>query len=180
MLSTIQDLAFIQKLNDQFITQIKLHQSETYTVRIGWPAGTRSCIVNYFPAFGFWIFSEINYDNPSMPKYLHALGSGKLKENQSLSASCHINFPLAPESQVAGAFATDENGQIYILHTGNIHGYTQTSFWQNFRGQKINATYAGKIKTCALVGQFEKPELMTQVADFVQEIERLKQQKAST
>lgn len=180
MLSTIQDLTFIKKLNDQFITQIKLHQSETYTVRIGWPAGTRSCVVNYFPTFGFWIFSEINYDNPSMPKYLHALSSGKLKDDQSLSASCHINFPLASESKVAGAFATDENGHIYILHTGNIHGYTQSSFWQNFPGQKINAIHTGKIKTYALVGQLGKPELMTQVADFVQKIERLKQQKAYT
>lgn len=178
MLSTIQDLASIQKLNEQFIAQIQTHPSQPYSVRIGWPGGTRTCPVNYFPSSHFWMFSEINHDNPSRPKYLHALSIGEPHENQALSASCHINFPLASKSQVAGAFATDENGQIYILHTGKVHGYDQTSFWQNFRGQKINALHAGKVKTYALVGLLGKTELMTQVADFVKEIERLKQQKA--
>lgn len=178
MLSTIQDLAHIQKLNNLFINQIQTHLSKTYSVRIGWPGGTRTCTVNYFPDYYFWMFSEINHDNPSRPKYLHALSIGEPHQNQAVSASCHINFPLASKSQVAGAFATDENGQIYILHTGNIHGYNQSSFWQNFRGQKINAFHSGKVKTYALVGLLGKPELIPQLADFVKEIERLKQQKA--
>lgn len=180
MLSTVQDLAHIQRLNDLVINQIQANPSKTYSVRIGWPGGTRTCTVNYFPNYHFWMFSEINQDTLLRPKYLHALSSGEPHQNQAVSASCHINFPLVPESQVAGAFATDENGQIYILHTGNIHGYTQNSFWQNFRGQKITTTHLGKVKPYALVGLLGKPELMTQVADFVQEIERLKQQKAST
>ena len=178
MLSTIQDLEHIQKLNNLFINQIQTHLSKTYSVRIGWPGGTRTCPVNYFPSYHFWMFYEINHDNPSRPKYLHALCSGEPHQNQAVSASCHINFPLASKSQVAGAFATDENGQIYILHTGKVHGYNQTSFWQNFRGQKINALHAGKVKTYALLGLLGKPELMTQLADFVKEIERLKQRKA--
>jgi len=135
--------------------------------------GKKDKTIYYNHKFDIWLYHEINDDNKEKLKYLNGFGIGK-PMGETAIIDCQINFPVDATlgNKLAGRFASDNNGNIAILHTGKIGKIKKVFFWQNYSGNCIEAY--DNIEY-AFVGKHLKDNFgINQIADFTKEIIRIK------
>lgn len=133
---------------------------------IGYKGGQVRGKVFWFSNDKFWVFFEklekggLNESGaqkgPKIPKYWNAFGTEDPNENEMLSITCEINFPLSGiERRVAGAFAKDDANRLYVVYRGKIgggrKGIGQTLFFENYQGNMITVDDGGRETRVALV-----------------------------
>jgi hypothetical protein len=175
MITIISDRKQIKNLHSQFQIQLDTCLTEKIGCWVGYPGGNFSDTVRYFPQLNIWI-SNTELDN----RYWNGFGIGRPIEGANNSLVGEINFPLQNiKRSIAGVFALDDNGTILVLHRGRIGGGKRgigTRFFKdNFRGEFVTALDGDRETEFCYVGELNNDLFPNQIADFINEIHRVKQ-----
>lgn len=120
---------------------------------------------------GIWVVNrELEHD-----RFFNAFGIHKPDANSNLSVACEINIQKdGLNRNVAGAFAKDLEGNVYLIHRGSIGGQKKQEFFDKYHG-KTAQIQDGDIKTEAVVlGGLNDPKLPEHVRNFVFEVAKIK------
>lgn len=174
MLTVITDRQEIAKFHRQFHNKLYEYFTEKIYCRVGFPGGSFEDDVYYSPDLNLWI-GHLKLDN----RFWNGFGHGRPIDWNSNSISGEINFPIdGINRRIAGVFATEGNGNILVLHRGKIGGgkpgIGKTYFTDNFRGDFVTAIDGDRENDFCLVGDLNSQHFQKQVANFIQEIYRVK------
>lgn len=134
----------------------------------------------WLPEEKFWWAYQKAEDKT--PRHWNAFGLDEpFPTSKNLNIACEINFPLSKGNwHVAGAFAKDESGEVYIVHSGKIGGgrkeIGKKLFMSHFAGsqQWIDVRRNRKIKKVVVVSPLDDVTLVQNLAHFVVEVRRIK------
>ena len=109
-------------------------------------------------------------------RYMNAFGIEKPDVNVNLPVVCEINIAKnGINRNVQGAFAKDLEGNLYLIHRGNVGGKSsKTEFFDKYPSETTQIQ-DGNIKTTAIViGSLNDPKLPEAVKNFVFEVAQIK------
>jgi len=135
--------------------------------------------VNWNSDLGIWWTTEEEKD-----RYWNSFGTGEPKWNIRYphSITCEINLFKGKYRRTQGAVAIDENGKLYLLHRGRIgggrEGIGKALFMENFNGEWETVRDGDSTVQMALIAAFDSERFPQQVANFVNEVERIKNIKS--
>lgn len=175
MITIIKNEKDIKKLYKHFINWLQPHFNTRVNIWVSTRGGSFKGEALYSTELNIWFSHGENLSN----RYWIAFGIGELQENKHYTITTEINFPKNNiDRKVAGAFATDDENNILVLHRGKIgggkKGIGKKLFERNFYGQIITAIDGDKENKFALVGYLKANSFFKQIAWFVKEIKRIK------
>jgi 5-methylcytosine-specific restriction enzyme A len=146
---------------------------------IGWQGGSRRHTAYWLPRVMLWAVLE-----PSPPgikkgrrqRFWNCFGTDNPAQRHMLPITVEINMPQEGEDRrVAGLFALDGEGRVYVAHTGKVGGGRKgigAKAFRNFVGDdpwhEID-TSSGKLMAIVL-GPVDAPDFAKQLADFVHNV----------
>lgn len=174
----IVDKKEILKYHRLFKTKMADFSSELIDVSIGFQGkdSYEYDTVHYSDVLNiWWVFGEAYTAN----RYWNAFGIGKPKAESNVSITCEINYPYEGLNlRIAGLLVKDENNSIILTHSGKIGGgkknVGKSLFHNNYTGEYIDVGIRNEVKQYALIAAFNSSRFAYQVANFVSEIERIK------
>lgn len=174
MITIITDEKQIQDLHKEFHRKLDRFLSERINCGVGFPGGSFQDTVRYSSDLDIWI-SVQELDT----RFWNGFGLGRPTEDSNNSLAGEINFPYEDiNRKIAGAFGREDNGNILVLHRGRIgggkKGIGKTYFIDNFRGDFITAIDGDRETEFCLVGELNSKHFPRQVANFINEIYRVK------
>ena len=114
--------------------------------------------------------SEITGNNRYWNLFGKLIGSTVPK---NLSIVCQINFPFILNRAVGGVLAKDKN-KLFVLHRGKIGGGRQgigkTLFMDHYKGRMVKIDQ----EEFALVGEVTSSRFCRKLAEFIYEVDRIK------
>ncbi len=145
-------------------------------IRVGWRGGTDDLRVSWNSALNFWwwIDDEIGGRN----NYWNTFGA--LRDGRPLSSiDCEINIaPSGIDRTVSGGFAIDENGNHFLVHRGRIgggrKGIGKQLFLNNYQGRWLTVRSGAETEDLALIGALGSQRFPHQLADFVEQVRKMK------
>lgn len=154
--------------------------------RWGYQGGAGGDKMYWFPDDGFWWDYQKPVEGPA-PRHWNAFG---LTEPAGGSAphsiTCEINIPLSNGTwRVAGAFAEDDGGGVYVVHSGKIgggrEGIGMDAFVEHFAypQQWVRAERNGTFRDVVVVSALDDDSLIPNLAHFVKEVHRIKEAVSS-
>ncbi|MCY1062776.1 DUF3883 domain-containing protein [Nannocystis sp. SCPEA4] len=161
-----------------------LRSSEIWPERkVGNPGHTSTCDVYVHRDLGFWAVLE-EADSQSW----HVFGridSRFDNEATTLGHICQVNFSFTDDpGRVAGLFAADGRGRVYVTHSGRVGGgkpgVGKNAFLDYVAAHASHLRIAeievdGALPTSRLVlGELNTPRLRAQMAEFVRLVEAFK------
>lgn len=174
MITVITDNKQIKRLHNKFQKIIDKYFDEEIHCWVGSKGGNMEDDVRYSADLNIWISIQ-----KLKNRFWNAFGTGRPKEGKNNSLVGEINFPFADiDRRIAGVFAQEENGNILVLHRGKIgggrKGVGKKLFTNNFRGDLVTVI-DGDIETeFCLVGELNSKHFPRQIANFINEIDRIK------
>lgn len=143
-------------------------------VIIGYPGGNFKSTVSWIDKLGIWVCSFKRYD-----RHINLFGIGEPKEGDMIPITCEINFPVSGiDRRIGGAFLTDSTGDIFVAHRGKIgggkKGIGKSLFEDQYRGQWEIVEDNGLETEIALISALNSPRFVSQVRQFVFEVNRIK------
>ena len=151
-------------------------------VNVGYQGGGGKNRASWNSKLGIWWIIE-----KAENRFWNAFGVGEPKwdTNSSHSIICEINFPFEGlDRRIAGAFAEDENGEVYVTHSGKIgggrQGISKNLFETEFNGQwNMVSTRNGPEKR-AIIGALRGTSFPEELARFVKAVAIMKENSQST
>lgn len=150
--------------------------------RWGYRGGTGGDKMYWFPDDGFWWAYQKPVEGTGSRRW-NAFGltepaGGMVSHN----ITCEINIPRSNGTwRVAGAFVEDDNGEVYVVHSGKIgggrEGIGMKAFAKHFAypRQLVSAERNGAPKDVVMVSALDESELIQNLARFVKEVRRIKE-----
>jgi len=175
MLEIIEDGELITA-NQKLLENIKdLPEFEAIkNVVIGYQGENCEAEVYYSEKFDIWAYFD-ELDN----RYWNVFGVGRPVPNKNVSITCEINIPLKGYNRrIAGVFAKDERGNIFLLHNGKIGGgrlgVGRELFKKCFSGEWKSALSSEGEMEFAVVGELKSYIFVEKLSEFIKEIKRVK------
>lgn len=180
MIQIIDDPGTIKKLQKEFARNLIRYLNMTFNSYVGFHGGSVEAELHYSPKLDIWLAMAENIDN----RYWNGFGIGKPENGSLESLSAEINIPkYGINRRIGGAFGKSDSGNILILHRGKIGGgragIGKTLFENNYRGEFIPVIDGDRTNKMALIGELKSEKLAVQVANFVKEISRIKNENKS-
>lgn len=180
MITVISDDKQIERLHKKFHKVIDNYFDEEINCWVGFPGGNFQDEVRYSADLNLWI-SVQELEN----RYWNGFGIGRPVEATNNSLVGEINFPYKEiNRRIAGVFAQEENGNILVLHRGKIgggrKGVGKNLFKDNYRGDFVTAIDGDRETEFCLVGELDSKQFARQIANFINEIYRIKNLEPSS
>lgn len=174
MITVITNRQQIENLHRQFHSKLDRHFRARINCWVGYPGGNFEDTVRYSTDLDIWI--SVQYLNT---RFWNGFGIGKPTEGRNNSLAGEINFPYEHiNRRIAGVFAQDDTGNIFVLHRGRIGGgrpgIRKAYFKDNFRGDFVSAVDGDRETEFCLVGELNSRHFSRQVSNFISEIYRVK------
>ena len=175
MIEIVTDRKEIIRLHKQLIKTIRQQFDTKINCTVGFPSGSFEDNVAYSSTLDIW-YSHFEHDN----RFWNGFGIGRPIESSGNSLVGEINFPYEGiNRRIAGAFGKETNGNILVLHRGRIGGGSpgvgKNVFVDNFRGDQVIALDGEIENNFCVVGELNSSIFPLQVADFINEIRRVKE-----
>lgn len=176
MLEVITDYFEVQKAQQQFKRAFDDLWDKEVNGYVSYQGERQKATLCWSSELGLWAMLGKVETN----RYWNAFGIKEPRENSSNHIVLEINFPFESiNRRIAGVFAKDNEGHIFICHRGRLgggrHGIGKTLFKNNFRGDRWITIKDGKKESkVALIDQLNSPHLVYQIRDFVTEVDRIK------
>jgi hypothetical protein len=154
--------------------------TEVINIRYSSPAGISDEVkADYSEDYEMWWYFDGKED-----QYWNPFGLGKPNDHQAVTGRCQINMPKEGlNRRVAGSFAKDESGQIYLLHNGKIGGgktgISKKTFIKWYSGELLEVDFDGEIAEYFIVAEFDAPNFYEQIRFFVQQVYDFKELNAT-
>jgi hypothetical protein len=167
----IDDENQIAKAQKAFQDTLIISGAKQYKCKLGYKGGTVQADVFWLESVGIWVaFQKIEN------RYWNAFGVKEPVDGENLDITCEINSPLIGINRmISGAFAMDDKGEMYILHSGKIgggrKGIGKTLFRSNYKYGLIKLDDGLEY---AQIGKLGDASLPNKTANFVREIDRIK------
>ena len=176
MLTVVTDERTTRRAQRDLARQLRRDTTNTGTRSIGYQGGQLASVAHWNPETDLWMSF-----NKAQNRYWNAFGFGDPREAKgTLSIVVEINPPFRGSNRrVAGAFATDSRGGLYLLHRGKIGGgragVGMHAFIQRYRGALHEVAEAGGSTEFVVLGRLGDPILARSVQAFVAEVSRFKE-----
>ncbi|MGI8424437.1 MAG: hypothetical protein ACR2NO_10070 [Chloroflexota bacterium] len=141
---------------------------------VGWQGGHRKYTIHWHPAHNFWsLFGS------AKTRHWCVFGTEDPAQTATLSITCEINPPIhSVNRRCAGIVLRDTAGHDYLAHTGRFNirgGMTKDDFFSRYVGQAESVIWPDRQETeVVVIGRVDSTGLPRQVATFVREVERIK------
>ena len=170
----------IENAQKTMLENLKQHTTKKDNAEIGFPGPGEnvSDIVYYISDVNLWWYSKI-IDNVAIPRYWNCFGLGEPNWEKTNNIVLEINPPLQGISRITkGAFVKDQNGVIYITHSGGLGGgNTPGGFDVAYPHQdKWILADDGKNepRELILISDITSQKLPEHIADYVQNVSKYK------
>lgn len=175
MLKVLDDESSIREAQQRFKEELERFVDEKIPVTLGHRGDSFEAEVSWCSKLNIWTYSGVVPES----RYWNAFGIGKPAEGKNVSITCEINFPLRGiDRLIAGAFAVDGSGSVFVVHRGKIgggrKGIGKLLFEENYRGEWIDVKDGEVQNVVALVSALSSPRFARQVSEFVYEVDRIK------
>lgn len=171
-LKIVEDEEKIAESQDKFLRVFKDLADKSVNGRAGFPGGQEEVKLYWSSKLRIWLGSR-KIENS---RYWNGFGIDEPEEYSGRTITCEINFPIKGiKRAVAGAFAEDESGNVYVIHRGKLGGnYSKKTFDENYEGEWTRVQ-DGDMKTdIVVISRLDDPELPEHVKDFVYDVYRMK------
>lgn len=173
MFTTIFNADEITELQKRLEQAFRSQKPEIIRAIVGSPGGAFETNFLYIGEHEFWVVFGKDKN-----RYWNAFGVGRPTAGKNTSITCEINFPYGGvDRKIAGVFAK-EGDRVILLHRGKIgggrKGIGKNLFLDNYRGSYLSIQDGDTENTLALIGSLDSKYFVQQVANFVYEIERIK------
>jgi hypothetical protein len=181
MLKVVEYKAEIDKAQVLFMQNLGKFADRMGIISVGYQGESQKLRASWSKKLDIWWVGETSGN-----RYWNAFGTGEPEWNSGYSHSitCEINPPFQGINRsIAGVFAKDPNGKLYLLHRGKIgggkKGIGKTKFENEYRGVWVPVEDGSEFSRLALIASFESSRFGEQVADFVHQVERIKSKNTS-
>jgi hypothetical protein len=155
-----------------------------YNHVVGARGGSGLSRVIWIPGFFFWACVE---PSEKTERNRHWLAYGLVdprSTRSNLNISVETCLPrFGTNRRVGGLLAKDEDGNVYLLHSGNIRGgkkgVGKVFFWKHYRGDRVQVQIYDDVHNYALIGRLDTPNFIERLADFVHGVDALRTGKMS-
>jgi hypothetical protein len=176
VLTVIEEKSKISKAQRQLEKTIRKCSPKKGTITIGGQWGHGPQTVSWFEELGIWWAMY-----PLNNRYENAFGveEPRWRTKYGHSIPCIIDIPFQGiNRRIGGAFSTDENNRVYLMHRGRIgggkRGIGKKLFVENYRGEWKAVRDGNSVSTLALIAELGTERFPHQVAHFVHEVQRIK------
>ena len=146
---------------------------------LGWKGENKKFTVHWHHDLRMWHYYDSEY---AENRYWCPYGVDDPNEIKMVGITVEINFNYQGYGRrVAGTFISDDNGDIYLAHSGKVgggrRGIGKEAFWKFYRGNQIvSVRWPDKVDAEVIcIGKIGSPSLPAQIAHFVNEVARFKQ-----
>ena len=183
MLRTIEKGSQIKKAQREFEKIMRAWAQKKGTITIGGKGFHDPEKVSWSDNLGIW-WTTYSVENRAHEKrFENAFGveEPKWETKYGHSIPCVIDVPFEGiNRRIGGAYAVDEETNLYLLHRGRIGGgrmgIGKALFDENYRGERVRVQDGDMTLEMALVGELGTERFPYQVACFVKEVQRIKEQ----
>jgi len=143
------------------------------TEKIGFPGGRLGGDAYWSNELGIWI---LNRETKTKNRYWNGFGIHKPDSDSNVSIVCEINFPKSGISRnIAGAFAKDDTGNVYLVHRGLLGGnFSKKDFLEKYKGEWSKIKDGNIESNVVVIGGLNDPELANRVRDFIFDVAKIK------
>ncbi|MDB5089792.1 MAG: hypothetical protein JWR09_3786 [Mucilaginibacter sp.] len=112
-------------------------------------------------------------------------GEGRPSENKAVTGRCQINMSMEGlNRRIGGAFAKDEDDELYLLHNGSIGGgvtgVSKKPFLKWYPGSLIEVDFEGQIAEYFIIAEFRSINFYEQIQFFVNKVYEFKKTSSQT
>lgn len=171
-LEIVEDENEIKNAQNQFLESIKKYNDKIVWGKAGFQGGHEEGEMFWSSELGIWLSSRKIDDS----RYWNGFGIQEPIEEAGHNITCEINFPIKNiRRAIAGAFAKDNSGNIYVVHRGIIGGnYNKSIFEERYNGKWTTVKDGNKESRVVLIGKLNDPKFAFNVRDFILEVNRIK------
>lgn len=142
------------------------------TREITYPSGHHSGTVYFEAAAGKGVRAWSPDSGPG--KLINFLLAGDPAESNRMQIDVQINFPAGTYNRrIAGAFVTDENGDVFVAHRGKLTkgkaGLPKAKVLREFASRIVVAEDQGRSSKVILISSLDDPNLASRLWDFSEE-----------
>lgn len=145
---------------------------------LGWPSGWGEFDVYWHPGERLWCVLEPEHAGN---RYWCCFGPDDPRTVKDLGISCEINFAYeGVNRRVAGAFVKDDDGRVYVAHSGKVGGGRKgvgKKAFLDYSIPQVRETVAwpdGQRTEMLIIGMLDSAGLVGSVATFVSEVAAFK------
>lgn len=146
--------------------------------KVGYKGGYREQEVYWNASQGYWwLFNAEAEAN----RYWFCFGVENPEEQSMLSVTVEVNTPHeGVNKRVGGAFAQDEDGRLYIAHTGKVgggrKGIGKKAFWDYYGGGQVETILwpDGSSSGVIIIAALDSDRLAAHFGRFVREVAAFK------
>lgn len=168
----VTDIEEIARLNKELGRRLSKSFNVKRTREITYPAGHQTGTVFFEAAVGSNVRAWAPYNAPN--KHGNFLLTGDPALSEWMEIDVQLNFPLGSYNRrIAGAFVTDENGDVLVAHRGKLtkgkSGLPKLKVFREFAAQTVDANDLGKISKVILISALDDPRLSDRLWEFALE-----------
>ena len=151
--------------------------------QLGYQGGYEEATVYWHDNCGLWCMLDTKLiENRSWCCF----GTTQPTPGGMLSIMCEINSPFEGiRRDIAGVFAKDDGGHVYLAHTGKVGGgrpgIGKSAFWHFYGGKAVETIEwsDGGTSPAVVIGRIDGEHLLISMAGFVRQVEDFKSLAAS-
>ncbi len=158
----------------------KLSGGVKFTRTIGTRAGSEEHEIRWHRANNMWTLLT---DGNDLDRFWCCYGLENPKDNNAPNITVEINPPHEWKNlRKAGMFARDNQGTVYLCHTGKIgggrKGIGKNNFLERYRGKNFVEVNIRRKKPVSMInlGPINDRNLLNQITHFVREVARIKKE----
>lgn len=182
-LTVIEDKKQIQVVHKKLERKLVLQSSKHGKINIGYPGGNETIVGYWFAkqklwwalkkgSWGYWNSFGMR-TNENEPEW---------NSRHSHNITCEFNPPTSGNRWTkASCFVSDDDGRIYLAHTGKIgggrKGVGKSAFEGNYSGSKQWQNVVGSAgqKRVIIISELDDKSLISNLEFFVREVKKIKE-----
>lgn len=156
--------------------RLKETESEQIPVRYSSPAGVgNEVMAGYSETYGIWWYFDGKEDT-----WWNPYGLGRPADGRPVTGRCQINMSKKGlNRQVAGAFATDEEGRLFLLHSGKVgggkKGVGKSAFTDWYPDKPVTVDFDGEKADYFIIAEPGSSGFFEQLVFFVKKVYEFKE-----
>jgi len=169
MLFAITKQTEIRQSNNLLFDQLAKLEHESYTINYSSAGGSAPIKISYSKKFDFWWG---NSDERKANRFWNPFGLKRPKPNSTVTGRCQVNYAASGvDNSIAGLFAKDHAGNIYLLHSGKVgggqKGVGKNAFADYYTGKKTIVQFDNQELEYYVVTSLNSSRFFQNIVDFV-------------
>lgn len=156
-------------------------RSSNVNLKYSSPGGVGEMVkASYSKQYDLWWYFSGKPD-----QFWNPFGIGKPKDGRAVTGRCQINMAKSGlNRRVGGAFATDDEGNIFLMHNGTLgggkKGINKTNFIRWYTAPLLEVDFDGEKADYFIVAELGSPHFFEQIDFFVRKVYEFKMEAGTT